>query len=105
MKFETKISGTKVTEYGKVEFFFPEQIVNLKDCIKKIRKQKTMNYILDKFRFTKGCEEGDDWYCIVDYDSLLKMSIMEKEEYSEIREKLEEYFGERWIEEYIRFNH
>lgn len=104
MKFETKISGTKVTEYGDIKPFFPEQIISLNDCINNIKKQETMNYILDKFRFTKGSEEGD-WFCIVDYDTLTKMSVMEKEEYAEIKKEFEEYFGEKWINEYIRFNH
>lgn len=106
MKFETKISGTKVTEYGDIKPFFYDNTVTLKECQYYFDKQETMNFILDNFRFTKA-EKGDkkEWVCILDYDTLMKISIMEFDDYAEIRKEFEEYFGKNWLNHYIRFNH
>lgn len=104
MKFETKISGTKVTEFGDIKPMFP-QLISIQEVIEAVRKQETMNFILDTFRFHKGNESTTDWFTTMDMDSIMKITIMEKEECAEIKKELEEYFGKDWVLQYIRFNH
>lgn len=106
MKFETKISGTKVTEYGDIKPFFYDNTVTLKECQYYFDKQETMDFVLDNFRFTKA-EIGDkkEWVCTLDYDTLTKISIMEFDDYAGIRKEFEEHFGKKWLNHYIRFNH
>lgn len=106
MKFETKISGTKVTEYGDIKPFFRDIDVTLNECQYYFEKQETMDFVLDNFRFTKA-ERGDkkEWVCILDSDTRMKISIMEFDDYAEIRKEFEEYFGKNWLNHYIRFNH
>lgn len=106
MKFETKISGTKVTEYGDIKPFFRNTDVTLNECQYYFEKQETMDFVLNNFRFTKA-ERGDkkEWVCILDYDTLTKISIMEFDDYAEIRKEFEKYFGKNWLNHYIRFNH
>ena len=103
MKFEPKISGTKVTDFD-IKPIFLEQIVLLSDAMKTIKKQMTMNFLLDKFRFTK-CNENypNDWYTILSFDVIFILSIMEN--YPEYEKELIDYFGEEWYNCYIRFNH
>lgn len=103
MKFTTKISGTSVTDF-KIKPLFESQFVWLSEIMEKVQSQKAMNYILDTFRFTKGCEEkSHDWIAILDYDTIYKITILES--YPEYEKEILEYFGENWLDQYIRFNH
>jgi hypothetical protein len=103
MKFEPKISGIRVTEFNIIPLF-DSQFVWLSEVMKKIQNQKAMNFILDTFRFTKGeAEKAHDWCAILDWDSIMKVSILES--YPEYEKEMVSYFGEGWLEHYIRFNH
>jgi hypothetical protein len=105
MKFEPKISGTRVSDFN-IKCSLSEQFNFLDDLLTTIKSQKAMDYILDEFRFTR-CEgnpkyEGR-WYAIFDYDSLYKIAILEN--YPNYEKEMIEYFGENWLKHYIRFNH
>ena len=100
MKFEPKISGTRVTDF-KIKTPLKEQIHSLSEIITKIQNQKTMDFILDTYRFTKG--RGGEWYAVFDYDALYKIGILEN--HPEYEQEMIDYFGENWTEHYIRFNH
>lgn len=103
MKFESKISGTKVTEF-KTKPIFNSQLIWLSEVMEKIQNQEAMDFILDTFRFIKGCEvKSHDWCAILDWDSIMKISILENS--PEEVEELKNYFGESWLKHYIRFNH
>lgn len=100
MKFEPKISGTRVTDYS-IELIFDNQFISLTECIEKIHKQETMDYLLDTFRFSI-CDDGN-WLTIIDSDTDYKITILEK--YPEYEKEMIDYFGENWLKYYIRFNH
>lgn len=103
MKFKTKISGTSVTDFD-IEPLFNSQFVWLSEIMEKVHTQKAMDYIFETFRFTKGYEEkANDWVAIFDYDSIYKITILEN--YPGYEEELLGYFGENWLNQYIRFNH
>ena len=103
MKFEGKISGTKVSEF-EITPIFNSQFVWLSEVMEKIQNQKAMDFILDTFRFSKGREEkSHDWYAILDWDSIMKISVLEN--YLEYEKEFIDYFGEGWLKQYIRFNH
>jgi len=103
MQFEPKISGTRVTEF-KTKPIFDSQFIWLSEVMEKVQNQKAMDFILDTFRFTKGCEEkSHDWCAILDWDSIMKISVLENS--PEEVEEFENYFGEGWLKHYIRFNH
>ena len=103
MKFEPKISGTRVEGF-KTTAIFDSQFVWLSEVMEKVQNQKAMDFILDTFRFTKGCEEkSHDWCAILDWDSIMKISALENA--PEDVKEFEEYFGEGWLKHYIRFNH
>ena len=103
MKFEPKISGTRVYDF-QIEPIFDSQLVTLNECMKKIQHQETMNFILDNFRFSKANENyPGEWYAIFDWDTIMKISVMEN--YPEYEKELTEYFGNGWTKQYIRFNH
>ena len=63
INFDSKISGTRVTgsEIDEImqNIIFASQFISLKDCIKKIHRQESMNWILDILRFYKGQYAGD----------------------------------------------
>lgn len=103
MKFEQKISGTKVTDF-KIKPIFTEQTVLLSDAMKTIKRQETMDFLLDAFRFRK-CNENypGEWYAILDFDSIFKLSVLEN--YPKYEKEFINYFGEKWYNHYIRFNH
>lgn len=101
INIESKISGWKITNF-ETKPIFDRQIISLENCMKTIKRQETMNFILDTFRFCKG-EEDEDWFAIFDWDTIMKISIMETNPKEE--EQLKEYFGEEWIKHYLRFNH
>ena len=101
IKIESKISGWKVTGF-ETKPIFDGQVVSLEECMKTIKKQKAMDYILDNFRFSKGMKEGT-WFAILDWDTIMKISIIETN--PEEEKQLEEQFGKSWIKNYLRFNH
>jgi hypothetical protein len=103
MKFEPKISGTKVTDFN-ITPIFRDQFVWMSEIMEKIQRQDTLDFILDTYRFYKGQEEKrNDLVTILDYDTILKISIMEH--YPQYEQELKEYFGDDWFKYYIRFNH
>ena len=105
MKFEPKISGTKVTDFH-ITPIYGDQFLLLSQAQKIIKRQETMNFLLDNFRFNKCGNEIDypnEWVAILDYDTIYKISIMEN--YPEYEKEMIEYFGENWTKHYIRFNH
>lgn len=103
MKFEPKLSGTKVSDF-EITPIFCSQFVWLSEVMEEIQNQKAMDFILDTFRFTKGCEEkSHDWCAILDHDTIMKISVLEN--YPEYEKEFIEYFGENWFKHYIRFNH
>lgn len=101
LNIESKISGWTVTDF-ETKRIFNSQIVSLEECMKTIKNQKTMDFILDTFRFSKGKKNGD-WFAIFDWDTIMKISIMETN--PEEERQLKECFGEDWIKNYLRFNH
>ena len=106
MKFEPKISGVKVTDF-EIEPIFDSQFISLEDCIKADLKQEVMNFILDKLRFYRGDKkEGETvtpWYCVMDYDTIYKLSVLQN--YPQYEQELKNYFGDNWLKYYIRFGH
>ena len=103
MQFEPKMSGTRVTDFN-ITPIFDSQYIWLSEVMAKIQNQNAMNFILDTFRFTKGYEEkSHDWCAILDWDSIMKVSVLEN--YPEYEAELVKYFGENWLKHYIRFNH
>jgi hypothetical protein len=103
MTFEPKISGTRVEGFS-ITPIFAKQIVLLSDAQKVIKRQETMNCLLDNFRFTK-CNENypNEWYAILDFDTIFKLSVLEN--YPEYEKEFIDYFGKSWFKQYIRFNH
>lgn len=105
MKFEPKISGTRVTDFN-IKCSLAGQIHFLSELMKEIHQQETMDFILDNFRFFKcGDQEKypNEWYVIFDHDTLYKIAILEN--YPEYKQEMINYFGDGWLKHYIRFNH
>lgn len=104
--FDPKISGVRVegTEIDEVlkNRIFKSQFITLNDCINNIHRQESMNWILDTLRFTKSAD-GKNWWATISWDSIAGLTVMEK--YPEVEKQFIEYFGENWMEYYIRFNH
>ncbi|MEE3344674.1 MAG: hypothetical protein VZS44_11310 [Bacilli bacterium] len=100
MKFITKMSGVRVEDYDIIPIF-DTQYIDLKSILYKVTRQETMDWILDKLRFTKGTD--NNWYTTVDWDTIYKLSVLEN--YPEYEKEFIDYFGENWINHYIRFNH
>ena len=101
LNIERTISGWKVTG-SETKPVFSSQIISLEECMKTIKRQKTMDFILDNFRFSKGMKEGT-WFTTIDWDTIMKISIMETN--PEEEKQLVENFGKNWINCYLRFNH
>ena len=101
IKIEGKISGWKITGF-ETKPIFGNQAISLEECMKTIKRQETMNFILDTFRFNKGTKDGT-WFAVLDWDTIMKVSIMETNSREE--KQLEEVFGKNWIKNYLRFNH
>ena len=100
MKFEAKISGTKVTDFGEIDFLFDSELITLQEVMEKVKKQEVANWILDTLRFTIG---KNSWFATIDYDTLYKLSIWHN--HPDKTAELKERFGEEWMKHYIRFNH
>lgn len=105
MKFEPKISGTRVTGF-EITPIFKNQIVFLSEAMKTITRQEVMDFLLDEFRFNRVYNQEkypNEWVAVLDYDTIYKLSVMEN--YPEYEKEFIEYFGEKWMNHYIRFNH
>ena len=105
LKFEEKISGTRVTG-SESKFLFKDQYITLNEVIATVKTQEAMNWILDEIRFTKGTVKEDGtfgWYATMDGDTMHKLYIIEN--LPDEKAQLIEYFGEHWMDYYIRFNH
>ena len=101
IKVESKISGWKITGF-ETKPIFNSQVISLEECMKTIKKQDVMNFILDTFRFSKGMKDGT-WFTTIDWDTIMKISIMETNPKEE--QELKTHFGENWLTNYLRFNH
>lgn len=104
MRFETKMSGTKVTDYEITPVCADILPLTQIDTF----KTETAQWILDNFYLIKLSESaikeyGCNHVVALDWDSVMKISILEK--YPEYEKEMIEYFGERWLRQYIRFNH
>ena len=107
MKFEEKISGTKVTDF-EIKPLFSSQFISLQDVMEKDLSQRTMDWILDNIRFHRGerTPENTDkciWWAILDFDTDLKLAVLEN--YPDYEKEFINYFGNEWMRHYIRFNH
>ncbi len=107
MKFEEKISGTKVTDF-EIDPLFNFNFISLQDVVEKDLSQRAMNWILDHLRFYRGerTEENKNeciWWTTIDFDTDLKLSVMEN--YPKYEQEFIDYFGDNWMNHYIRFNH
>lgn len=101
MKIETKISGWYITEYEIDTSTLPFKtapLVKLSECMG--LSQESMDYLLDNFRFEK---DDTDWWACLGIDDVYKIAIVEK--YPKYKKELEDCFGERWLDCYLRFNH
>lgn len=101
MKIESKISGWRITDYSIDTKNLPFEtfpFISLNECQK--LSQSSMDYLLDNFRFTKSETE---WWAIVSHDDLYKIAILEN--YPQYAEELKTYFGENWLNHYLKFNH
>lgn len=101
MKFEYKMSGIEITDFEIIPIF-KDNFITLKDCIKTIKRQKTMDFILKTFHFYGGISE-ESWTAVVSRDDIYKISILEN--YPNYEEELSNRFGEEWLSYYLRFNH
>lgn len=106
INFDPKISGVRVTgsEIDEVleNLVFDSQFITLNSIQEKIHRQESMNWILDTLRFTKSAD-GKNWFATISWDSIAGLTVMEK--YPEVKKQFIEYFGESWMNRYIRFNH
>lgn len=103
MQIETKISGWRITDY-EIKPIFTHQFIWLSEAMKVIKRQETMNFLLDEFRFSKGYEDKEgDWLAILDWDTILKLSVMEN--YPDYEKEFISHFGDNWAKHYLRFNH
>ena len=101
MTFTEKISGTRVDDF-EITPIFNNQVVSLVEVMARVKKQETMNYLLDTLRFYKGGSIGD-WFTTIDWDTIFKLSILEN--YPNYEKELTEHFGANWLNHYIRFSH
>ena len=103
MKFTAKMSGTMITEFN-IQPLFNEKFIWLSDIMQKITRQEAMNFILEELRFYKGyAEKSGDWVTTMDRDTIYKVTVLNN--YPEYGKEFIEYFGENWMQHYIRFNH
>lgn len=107
MKFEPKISGTSVTDYGKIKVFphLLDNIVTLSD-INKLTNKLAVQFILDTYNMLSlnaELADGANWGAIMSNDDILKASILEN--HPDLEAELQDYFGDNWLQHYIRFNH
>lgn len=106
MKFESKISGTRVTDFEIIPLF-DETIIPLKKLDEKL-SERSMRWVMDNFYLSQYSEKGAEFYgcnfyTTMDYDTVLKLSVLEN--YPQYEKEFIEHFGENWLNYYIRFNH
>ena len=99
MKFIPKMSGTRVEDYDIIPLF-DNNYFDLKKVAEVVTRQEVMDWILTHVEFNRG--SNNNWYGIVDYDTLYKLSILEN--YPEYEKEMVEHFGDNWMNHYIRFN-
>lgn len=105
LQFEAKISGTRVTGFD-AKPLFEDQYITLDQVLATVKTQEAMDWILDEIRFTKGTVREDGtfkWYATLDYDTMYKLDIIEN--HPDELAQLKSYFGDNWMNHYIRFNH
>lgn len=104
MKIEPKMSGWTITEYSidvsKLPFKEFPYLIYLDECLK-LNNEKSMEYILENATFVKSSEGR--WGSLFGNDGIMKIAILEF--YPEYEAQLIEYFGEDWVNYYLRFNH
>lgn len=103
LQVTSKMSGWKIDGYKHIELMFNSEIVSLKECMEKVQNQETMDYILDNFRFYQSTVDKTKWLTTMDYNTLYKITILDR--YPEEKEFLEERFGKKWLNMYLRFGH
>ena len=101
MTFTEKISGTRVDDF-EITPIFNSQVVSLAEAMAVVKKQETMDYLLDTLRFYKGGSLGD-WFTTIDWDTILKLSVLEN--YPNYERVFVEYFGANWLNHDLRFSH
>lgn len=107
MNFEPKISGTTVTDFGDIKRIpsICGEIVTLKH-INTLKNEDAVNWIFehyDLWALNPEKTEGANWGAVMSRDDILKVSIMEN--HPDKAEELRAYFGDNWMEHYIRFGH
>lgn len=116
MKIETLMSGWRITEYGELNFPCRDCV-----CLSQLDKMKesTANWILANYAFRKykNLDEKfintfhlpqelvgkDAMLAWLDIDDEEKIAIMEN--HPTLEKQLVEFFGEKWTDYYLRFNH
>ena len=100
MQFIPKLSGTKVCGFN-IDPIFDSLYVSLSEAMKVLKKQESMDYLLDNYHFNKS---DNDWIATTRYDDIMKLSVLEN--YPEYEKEFKEYFGgDCWLNHYIRFDH
>lgn len=101
MKIEQKMSGWRITDYEIDKSKLPFKtlpFITLDECQK--LSQRSMDFILKDYYFEKG---DTAWWATLATDDVYKIAILEA--YSQYEKELNDYFGERWLDYYLRFNH
>lgn len=106
MKFTSKISGTMVTEF-EIKPLFTGQVIPLKELDEKL-SERAMRWVMDNFYLSRMTDKGYELYgcrycTTLDYDTIYKLTVLEK--YPDYVAEFVEYFGEKWLNHYIRFGH
>ena len=107
MKFEPKISGTTVTDFGEIKTSpaICGDIVTLKH-INTLKNADAVNWIFehyDMWSLNPDKADGANWGAVMKYDDILKVSILEN--HPDKAEELRAHFGDNWMNHYIRFGH
>lgn len=105
MTFTDKISGTMVTDFGKL--FFPDsfdsELFTLEDIDN--LNQSTAQWVLDNYNLVSLDKErtGSHFGVLLTSDDYCKVAVMEN--HPDLEKEFIEHFGEDWAHHYIRFNH
>lgn len=106
MKFTDKISGTMVTEF-EIKPLWNSQVVSLKELDESL-PEEIMRWVMDNFYLSRMSDKGYEMYgchycTTLDYDTIYKLTVWAN--YPDYVAEFVEYFGENWINHYIRFGH
>lgn len=105
MTFTDKISGTMVTEFGKLIFpkSFSKELFTLEDIDN--LKQTTAQWIFDYYNLVSLNKEqtGSHFGVMLSMDDYCKIAVMEN--HPDLEKEFEDRFGGNWAHHYIRFNH